>query len=161
MDSRAPSTGPLRAQHADLMAELGRLEALLEELLSPDGADAGEIMTSVVDFVKLQVRPRAQWEEAVLYEAIDRLLGPADLPFTATMRREHELVGAWVQQLDAIRAELPPRKRRFALIAAGMLAFIRAHFQVQEDVLLPILDRNLTSDQFLHQILSTQTADLR
>ncbi|MEO7994606.1 MAG: hemerythrin domain-containing protein, partial [bacterium] len=95
----------------------------------------------------------AEWEEAVLYPAIDRLAGVSDPPLTATMRREHQFVGGWMAELQGFRSASPPDTASFARVADNMLSFIAAHFAVQEDVLLPVLDRTLTPEEFQREIL--------
>lgn len=159
MNDHVVPTAPLRRQHQELMA---RLEQQRAQLFVRD-ADSRQVMNDICDFVRSSIAPRAAWEEAALYPAIDALMGFSDPAFTAVMRCEHGLVAGWIQQLAGLlQGSWNDADQLKAVVEAGsMLAFIRSHFLVQEEVLLPILDQHLSSEEFAAQIMASQPVALR
>ncbi|MCG3151382.1 MAG: hypothetical protein GEEBNDBF_00654 [bacterium] len=158
MNDHVVPTAPLRMQHQELMA---RLEQQRAQLFVRD-ADSGQVINDICEFVRTSIAPRAAWEEETLYPAIDALMGPSDPFFTAVMRREHGLVAVWMQQLTGLlQGSWSDADQLKAVVEAGsMLAFIRSHFLVQEEVLLPILDQHLSAEEFASQVLASQPASL-
>jgi len=159
MNDCAVPTAPLRIQHQQLMARLEQQRATLFST----SADTRLTVSGICDFVRTSIAPRAAWEEEALYPAIDALMGSSDPAFTAVMRREHGLVAGWMQQLTGLlQGSWSDADQLQAAVEAGsMLAFIRSHFLVQEEVLLPILDQHLSSEEFAVQIMASQPVALR
>jgi hemerythrin-like domain-containing protein len=106
-------------------------------------------MADVVRFLGEHIRPHAEWEERVLYPLVDGKAGsPARHPFTASMRYEHRIVGRWIDEMGAIRGKAKPDVRAFARRADNLLGLIAAHFEEEEEVLLPILDATMKPEEF-------------
>jgi hypothetical protein len=70
-------------------------------------------------------------------------------PFTATMRREHAIIDRWIEELAVNAGSTAPDVVGFARSADRLFGLIDAHFEEEEEVLLPILDRAYeTADDF-------------
>lgn len=119
-------TEPFRKEHAEIEEHLGFLEG--------------------------HIAPHARWEERVLYPAVDRRVHEGAPPFTASMRHEHEIVARWINALEREAAKERPDPRAFTRQADALLGLLRAHFEEEEEVLLPILDRAMTSDEYEREI---------
>lgn len=95
----------------------------------------------VLTFLRTGVLAHAEVEEATVYPAAERLLraiGGA----TDTMTIEHEQICARVDELERIAAEEPDSealRSRIARSLAALEALLRAHFDKEEEVYLPLL----------------------
>jgi hemerythrin-like domain-containing protein len=144
MKSKANATDDFRMEHLDLKRHLNHLRGALEELAAQEPAEQRDAMAGFVGFFEKHVLPHAAWEEAQLYPLADRLVGGTQ-PFTAAMRYEHHLVGRW---LDALRRERDKLDAAaFARRGGELLGLVGAHFETEEEVLLPLLDQSMTPEE--------------
>jgi hemerythrin-like domain-containing protein len=109
-------------------------------------------MRGVVGFVRDHIKPHAEWEERVLYPAVDRRAARGPNPFTASMRYEHGIVVRWTDELATMAAASPLDVVAFRRRADNLLGLIWAHFEEEEQVLLPILDRTMSKEDFDREI---------
>ena len=130
-------TEPLRAEHRHL---LPHVEQLAEAAETTSGVDAA------YRFLVEHLIPHAQAEDAVLYPVVDRLIGAggATRP-TDTMRRDHVEVVRLTEELGRLRAEPAPPGEAVRRVLYGLYAVVRLHFAKEEEVYLPLLDRELTA----------------
>lgn len=145
---------PFRAEHAVLERELDHIDARVGKLATLEGDARAREMGEIVSFFREHIGPHAAWEERVLYPAVDRRVptGEAE-PFTASMRHDHTVVERWIGELDGMARSPAPDARAFTRRADNLLGLVRAHFEAEEDVLLPVLDRSMTPEQFREEIL--------
>ena len=137
-------TAGFRAQHAEVKEHLRHLDGMVGTL---DGAAADEqrrTMSFVVRFLNEHILSHAAWEEEKLYPLVDARAGRSGEPFTATMRYEHGIIGRAIDRLEALAAADALDAKAFGRAADGTIAIIRAHFEKEEEVLLPLLDRSMT-----------------
>jgi hemerythrin-like domain-containing protein len=150
----APSSGPrvtepFRQEHAELLAHLDHVDALAGELAKLPPEERRAAQEKVLAFYAEHLVPHAAWEEEVLYPAVDRRASQGE-PFTASMRYEHTVVKAWVDQL---RARLDdPDPAAFVRQADRLLGLVSAHFQAEEHVLLPVLDQTMTPEEYEREL---------
>jgi hemerythrin-like domain-containing protein len=140
-------TAGFRAQHAEIKEHLRHLDGMVGTL---DGAAEGErkkTMAFVVKFLDEHIRSHAAWEEAHLYPIVDVRAGRQGESFTASMRYEHRIIGRGIDELSALAAATPPNAKAFARAADRVLGIIGAHFEKEEEVFLPLLDRSMTRAQ--------------
>lgn len=104
-------------------------------------------MARVVRFFREHIKPHAEWEERVLYPAVDKRAASGPNPFTASMRYEHRIVVRWTDELANT-----PDVIGFARRADNLLGLVWAHFEEEEEVLLPILDRSMSKEEFDQEI---------
>jgi hemerythrin-like domain-containing protein len=140
-----------RTEHADLKGHLFYLETVVASLEAASREERRRATTEMVRFLRSQLAEHAAWEESVLYPLVDRQAGHGE-PFTAAMRHEHEIIERWTQELvDEISCS-PINVGRFARKAEKLLGLLLAHFECEEEVLLPILDRTMTPEQFESEV---------
>jgi hemerythrin-like domain-containing protein len=151
--SATPVTQPFREEHVEIKKHLGHIGEMIGSLPAASSAGKRELMEKLVAALSAHILPHAEWEERVLYPVVDRLVG-GKAPFTAAMRHEHGIVQRSISLL-ADQAENPTQDGvLFARTADQLLGLILAHFEDEEEVLLPILDANMTAEEFEREILS-------
>lgn len=151
--SQLPSHS-FRLEHADLRQRLVQLESMVGSLPGAACDEQAKLITTVVRFLESHVKAHAQWEERVLYPVVDRQAGSGREPFTASMRYEHRIISRWVDDLVREASRPVPDGRTFARRADNLLGLMTAHFEEEEAVLLPVLDRTMTAEQFQREIIS-------
>ena len=149
---RARPTQPFRDEHRELREHLSHVSAWVSQLASADPARQGELMRQALGFLKDHLVKHAEWEDRFLYPAVDRRTSNPDYPFTSTMRYEHRIVGRWIGELEAMAAKEPPDVVSFVRRAFNLLGLVSAHFEEEEEVLLPILDRTMTGEEFKREL---------
>jgi hemerythrin-like domain-containing protein len=148
------TTEPFREEHryllphVEALAEAGDAVGLvsLEELgVKVDAAHA---------FLVERLIPHATAEDEVLYAELDRLLGEnGGTRATDTMRRDHVEVARLTERLGALREQLhegvmePKEERGLRRVLYGLSALVGLHFAKEEEVYLPLLDRELTEGE--------------
>jgi hemerythrin-like domain-containing protein len=145
-------TEPFRREHVQIKAHLDHLNQAVGALAAADPEERRRTMMLVVSFMDEHLKPHAEWEERVLYPAVDKRAGSGTQPFTASMRYEHRIVVRWSEELKAELAAPTPDVTKFVRRADNLLGLISAHFEEEEEVLLPILDRTMSPDEFEREI---------
>ncbi len=68
------------------------------------------------------------------------------------MRNEHKIISRWISELESTSTRKSTDARDFVRKVDRLLELIMAHFASEEDVLLPILDRSMTPEEFDREI---------
>jgi hemerythrin-like domain-containing protein len=105
-----------------------------------DPAELTRAMEEVLSFVIKELEPHAGWEERVMYALVDRLTGGYYPPVTATLRYEHAVMGRWLRKFEASMSAPLKHPAHGIILASELFGLIRAHLEVEEEVLFPILD---------------------
>lgn len=131
--------------------------------VKPEVRDAGtvqqplaarrETMKKIIDFLKGHIKPHAEREEKVLYPAVDKRTGGQSNPFTATMRNDHKIVGRRISELETASTQQSPDASDFVRKTDRLLGLITAHFENEEDVLLPVLDKTMSQEEFDREVM--------
>lgn len=144
-------TGPLREEHRHLFPHVDQLAAAGDAV---GRASAGEVQADVdtaYRFLVEQLIPHATAEDEVLYPEVDRLLGArGDMRATDTMRRDHVEVVRLTERLGGLRERLHDgvgEEDELRRVLYGLHAVVALHFAKEEEVYLPLLDRELTERQ--------------
>jgi hemerythrin-like domain-containing protein len=145
-------TEPFRHEHADIKEHLDHLKEEIGTLATSSPDEQRRVMQHVIGFLREHIKPHAEWEERVLYPAVDRRAASGPNPFTASMRYEHRIVARWTEELAALATASAPDVAAFMRRADNLLGLIWAHFEEEEEVLLPILDRTMTKEDFDREI---------
>ena len=141
------ATDGFRAEHVEVGRHLAHIADWIAVLPGQSGADRDWTMARALTALRTHIVPHAEWEERTLYPLIDRQARTVDdNRFTAVMRREHVIIARSIGAL-AMDAEKKDGAL-FARHAERLLGLIEAHFECEEEVLLPILDRTLTRAEF-------------
>lgn len=144
----ARATESFRREHGEIQVHLGHVRDWNEALLKQSPAEQKKTAQSVVTFFEKHIKPHAEWEEKVLYPLVDRLAGGGRHRFTATMRHEHRIVGRWIEELAKEASKSTPDYTAFARRADNLLGLVSAHFEEEEEVLLPLIDGSMTREEF-------------
>ena len=141
-------TAPFRQEHVEIKEHLGHLDAMVGSLSSAKVEDQRHTMSMIATFLDDHIRKHAEWEEVHLYPAVDKRTVAGPNPFTASMRYEHRIIGRGIDALSKMAADPNTDATPFARSADRLLGLISAHFEEEEEVLLPILDKTMTKEQF-------------
>lgn len=141
-------TSPIREEHRELVPHLRHIETAAVGVWSWNAEEAGRRLPSIVAFLRDQLIPHAELEEAVLYPEIDRITGG---PTTATMTLDHVEIGARIDRLaasvsTAIEDWGPDVAADLSRQLASLAAIVVLHFEKEEEALLPLLDEALTNE---------------
>lgn len=136
-------TEPFRAEHVELREHLRHIDEAVESLGTLAPEQRAKRMAWITAFLDEHVLAHAGWEERVLYPLVDARTTSGKHPFTETMRYEHGVVGRWLGELKTLRDAAP-----FARVAHRLLGLLAAHFEEEEEVLLPVLDGSMTREEF-------------
>jgi hemerythrin-like domain-containing protein len=125
-------------EHAAIRAHLSQLREVAKDLPTGDEIAVRQGVAAVLDFLSGGLLPHAAAEEAVLYPAIDGLLGKGA---TKTMTLDHEAISSLVTELDtAVRGHLGAERRaeaqRLLLVLEGLVC---THLWKEDVAYLPLL----------------------
>ncbi len=148
------TTESFRQEHVEIREHLSHIGGLIESIAKAPAAEAQQGMELLVGALRSHILAHADWEERVLYPVIDTKAGAGPYPFTAAMRQEHRIVGRWIDELDQQSKSAKPDAVTFARRADQLLGLILAHFEDEEEVLLPIVDATMTPEEFEREIRS-------
>lgn len=143
-------TEPLRAEHRALRPHLAELADAAASVGTWDNTEAIDRLRRIVTFLQDHLAPHAAAEEAVLYPAVEEAMGAPGA--TATMAADHTEIVARSERLAATvdaAAEHgldPAVVQDLAIQLAGLSAIVELHFRKEEEVLLPVLDRTLSTE---------------
>jgi iron-sulfur cluster repair protein YtfE (RIC family) len=147
-------TEPLRAEHRHLLPHVEALAEAGDAIGVAPLAEQRAKVAAAHAFLAVHLIPHATAEDEVLYPQLDRLLGGrGGTRPTDTMRRDHVEVVRLTEQLDLLRERLhggspePDEERELRRVLYGLHALVGLHFAKEEEVYLPLLDRELTADE--------------
>jgi iron-sulfur cluster repair protein YtfE (RIC family) len=145
-------TEPIRRKNAEVREQLGQIDRWIDELPLADGSAQKAIMLQIVHSFRTRVLVHAEWEESVLYPAVDRRAGGGPLPFTASMRHDHTVAVHRLAEIDSESSRDNPDARWFARRADQLLGLLLAHLDAEERILLPVLDQAMTAEEYAREI---------
>lgn len=141
-------TAAFRSEHAQVQEHLRHVHDWVGALSAQAAGARKQTAQKVVAFFESHIKPHAEWEERFLYPIVDELAGAGANRFTSTMRHEHRIVGRWIGELRAESEKPSLDAARFARRTDNLLGLIWAHFEEEEEVLLPFIDRGMSKAQF-------------
>lgn len=139
-------TDPLRARHRELVGLIDDLRTAAAGASDLDRSAVQQRVARALAFLTDGLLPHAQVEEEILYPLVERTLGSPGC--SATMRRDHVEIARMTEALRFLEARLrnnPTRDTIEALrrLLYGLHAVVMLHFAKEEELYLPILDREL------------------
>lgn len=143
-------TEPLRAEHRELLPRLDEARAVASDLGSSHPEDIRGRLDGLVRFLREHLVPHARAEEAVLYPAVERAMGSPGA--MATMVADHVEIVRRIEALAATTRDfrsLPLGHDVVEDLKAqlyGLWAILLLHFGKEEEVLLPVLDERVSSE---------------
>lgn len=141
-DERA--TASFRKEHMEVKEHLGHLDAMAGSMATADAAAQKKTAGFIAKFLNDHILSHAKWEEQRLYPAVDKRTHAGEYPFTGSMRYEHTIIGRSIAELGTLAAKSDLDAKEFARKTDRLLGLIAAHFEEEEEVLLPILDKKTT-----------------
>lgn len=144
-DSRP--TASFRNGHAEIKEHLAHLDSMAGSLASKDEAGRKQTASFIVKFLSEHILEHAAWEEAHLYPVVDGKTHAGEHPFTGTMRYEHKIIGRVIGDLQSAASKPSFDAVRFTRDTDRVLGLISAHFEEEEEVLLPVLDASMTREE--------------
>jgi hemerythrin-like domain-containing protein len=130
------------SEHRDLSRGLSEIHELTTQLEQrPDPALAA-LTKQALGWLHAKLEPHLAWEEAALFAEIDDRAGT---PWaTRCARVAHQQLRSRIAQLEADWSQLhePGRRGRPSRVLADLAAveaLLRAHIELEEDVLFPVL----------------------
>jgi hemerythrin-like domain-containing protein len=150
-DGREQPSKEFRAHHAEVLEHLGHVDAMAARLGGETPEQQRRTMDRIVGFFKEHIGPHAIEEERVLYPAVQQRAGRGNR-LTEVPIYEHRIVERWIGELEAQAAKPEPDAAAFAQRAVHLVGLLRAHFEVEEQVLLPVLDATMTPAEFKREV---------
>lgn len=135
------ATAPLRETRARMVEHLGAIAARVGALGVTADEPTVSAMRRVVADLAATLGPHLEWEERTVHPIVDKYACEGPAAFSASMRYEHEVIRRWLAELRDL-AEGP--SVAFARRADNLLGVVLAHFELEEHVLFPILDRSVS-----------------
>ncbi len=136
-----PATGALRRVRDALRHELAALAQRVGGVGAPGDGGQRQRMRGLAADLDACLRPHLEWEERTVHPIVDKFACDGPAAFSACMRYEHVIIHRWMAELSR-RAESSDAAA-FARRADNLLGLVEAHFELEEQVLFPILDRSL------------------
>lgn len=148
----ARATEAFRLHHRKYHDVIAQISGLLDTIHHVSEMQQLELMAVTVSVVRGDLLPHARAEEQFLYPAADRRAGTDSPVFTATLRFEHRLLERWTEELAAVASEPFPDHNAFCLRGERLLGLLEAHLAAEEEVLLPMLDKTMTPEEFRREV---------
>ncbi len=135
-------TAPLRQARDRLRRSLDAIADRVGALGALPAEERAAAMRAVGAELDALLRPHLDWEERTVHPVVDKFACEGPAAFSASMRYEHEIVFRTLDELRAIADDGAPAAA-FSRRADNLLGIVLAHFELEEHVLFPILDRAL------------------
>lgn len=149
--AREGPTAAFREHHAEILEHLGHIDEMAARLAGETPDRQRATMARIVGFFKDHIAAHAADEERVLYPVVARHAGEGSR-LTEVPIYEHRIVERWIAGLERRAAEGSPDAAAFARDAGHLVGLLRAHFEVEEEVLLPVLDAAMTAEEFEREV---------
>ena len=144
------ATSELRAERARIRVRLARISELAGAVPAASAGRHGAAMREVVAALDACLGQHLQWEERTLHPIVDKFACDGPASFSASMRYEHEIIHRWMAEL-ARAAAAATDPAGFVRQADRLLGVITAHFELEEHVFFPVLDRSVSPEWLLGQ----------
>jgi iron-sulfur cluster repair protein YtfE (RIC family) len=140
----APVTAPLRAARAQIRRALAALAERIGALPSLPLEERAAAMGRLVAELDERLRPHLEFEERTIHPVVDKFACEGPAAFSASMRYEHTIIYRWLAELGQ-RAGDASAAVAFSRRADNLLGVVLAHFELEEEVLFPVLDRTMSA----------------
>lgn len=132
------ATTALRQVRARLRLTLGAIADRVGRVAAAPEASGGARREIAGDLDEA-LRPHLEWEERAIHPIVDKFACEGPAAFSASMRYEHDIIHRWLA--DVARLAEGDDARAFARRVDNLLGLVLAHFELEEQVLFPVLDR--------------------
>jgi hypothetical protein len=135
-----PITAPLRAARDRLREKVAAVADRVGELPALPNEERAAAMERVAVDLDTCLRPHLEWEERIIHPVVDKFASEGPAAFSASMRYEHQIIYRCIGELGG-RAADAAALTAFSRRADNLIGLVLAHFELEEEVLFPILDR--------------------
>jgi iron-sulfur cluster repair protein YtfE (RIC family) len=143
-------TQPLHDEHKELLPHVERIREVAERVCDGPISEIRSGVDESYDFLAHHLIAHAQAEDEALYPVVQKVLGSPLA--TKTMSRDHVEIIRYIVELATLKTGLNvkvltvPQAQSLQRVLYGLYALLKLHFAKEEEVYLPILDRELTLD---------------
>jgi iron-sulfur cluster repair protein YtfE (RIC family) len=127
----------VRSEHAELLEHVDHIRLAARELPELSNEEREVVVGRVLDFLQNTLVPHAETEERMLYVVVGELIGGSAA--TAPMVADHEAIRVLLARLE--ETDLADTALLQELLY-GLHALITTHFRKEEELYLPLLDRD-------------------
>jgi len=155
-------TQPLRDEHKELYPHIESLKQAGMVVHGVLNQTSLEKIDEAYSFLATHLLPHAHAEEAALYPVVQKVMGSPHA--TATMSRDHVEVERLTQELAELRGTLQEgeigvvKANELKRLLYGLYTLVKVHFAKEEEVYLPLLDANLTSEEAQEMFSAMESA---
>lgn len=157
------TTAEFRAHHAEIHAGLEAASAQAMTLTSAPEEELGDRVHEIVHFLHHVLIPHAQLEERILYPIADQLAPMGgSRRYTDGLRYEHVVVAREVAVLYTAmqRGDHSPEAiLDFQRRTLELVGLVKAHFGVEEDVILTLFDEQMSPEEFDREVVQPMHAE--
>jgi iron-sulfur cluster repair protein YtfE (RIC family) len=145
MSSTSVVTAPLREARRRLRESLAAIADRVGELASLPAEERSARLKQIAADLDARLRPHLEWEERTIHPVVDKFACEGPAAFSTSMRYEHEII---YRSIDELREQSLDASSTvaFSRRADNLLGVVLAHFELEEQVLFPILDRALSQN---------------
>jgi hypothetical protein len=144
MSSAPLVTAPIREARGRLRQSLAAIADRVGGLAGLPIAERSAAMARVAADLDERLRPHLEWEERTIHPVVDKFACEGPAAFSASMRYEHQIIYRSIGELRGLALDAATVVA-FSRRADNLLGVVLAHFELEEEVLFPILDRALDS----------------
>ena len=144
-------TQPLRDEHKELYPQVEVLRLAGDAINTSLTSSAYTKIEEAYNFLTQQLLPHAQAEDKALYPMVQKAMGSPQA--TATMSRDHLEVARLTEELGTLRVHKSQltitsiQAMALRRVLYGLYTLLKLHFAKEEEIYLPLLDAELTSDE--------------
>lgn len=131
------STQSFRDEHEHLLEHVEHIRQAAIEMPELDEAGREQLLGRIQGFLHETLFPHAEAEERVLYPAVGEILGHPEA--TAPMVHDHLVIK---EHAAALAETEPDDVARQQELLYGLYALIVAHFRKEEELYLPLVERD-------------------
>lgn len=127
----------IRREHAELLGHVDHIRLAAREIPELSNDERETVVGRVLEFLRNTLVPHAETEERMLYIVVGELIGAAEA--TAPMTADHEAIRVLLDRLA--ETDLADTALLQELLY-GLHALITTHFRKEEELYLPLIDRD-------------------
>jgi len=146
------ATDAFRKQDATCRTQIAQISTLLSALRQGSEPEAVDLMAAAVLMIRENLLARARKEERFLYPAVERRHRQGIRSGIEVFRWQHRLMEEWVGEMERLTSVPVEDPKAFSLRGERLLGLFEAHLAAEEELLLPVLDRNMTPAQFHREV---------
>jgi hemerythrin-like domain-containing protein len=156
-------TQPLREEHRELLTDIEILRVTADSI--SDGNLTPSTLSGIersFDFLMRKVIPHGLAEDKAIYPVIQKLLGSSHC--TEPMSHDHMVISNLTNELGYVRSHIvglsvtEEQTRSLRRVLYGLHILVKTHIDKEEEHYIPLLEENLTPEEFTMMMDSLKIA---